>query len=548
MLGVTTLPKPVLLLILDGWGLGKDPANSAIEQANSPVWHKIWEEYPRTKLVPHGTAVGLSEGQMGNSEVGHLNLGAGRVVYQDLVAITRLINSGGLAHHARLNTFLDGVGEGTLHLIGLFSDGGVHSHIDHLIGLANHVASRVGPDDIVKKICIHALLDGRDTPPAIAEQYFAKAQAELSLDVSFATLGGRYFAMDRDKRWPRIQRAWDAIVHGRGAWAPDWQTALANARAWGVTDEFVAPAVLGSNQGVQPGDSVLCFNFRADRMRQFVEALVAKDFDGFERGASPQPRVFTFTHYRDDFDIPVLLTYDPIAETLTEVCSNAGLKTYKSAETEKYAHVTYFFNGGREEPWPGEDRVLIPSPQVATYDLKPEMSVFEVTDKLVAAIEAGNHQLLVVNYANGDMVGHTGVIPAQIKACEAVDQCLQRVLDATEWGQRATVLVTADHGNCDVMRWPDGTPHTQHSMSLVPVVLVSEPRIELRPFTEKPHPEAAAEHGEEMREQQEAGDPIEDQGTHPGSWALCDIAPTLLDLLGVDAPQSWTGISLLKKG
>jgi 2,3-bisphosphoglycerate-independent phosphoglycerate mutase len=548
--------RPVLLLILDGWGLGEDPSNSAIEQANTPVWHGIWEKYPRTKLVPYGESVGLSEGQMGNSEVGHLNLGAGRVVYQDLVAITKLIDSGGLAKHERLNTFLDGVGEGTLHFVGLFSDGGVHSHIDHLIGLANYVASRAAQDAAPTTMCIHALLDGRDTPPAIAEQYFEYSQSRLPQGVSFATLGGRYFGMDRDKRWQRTKRAWDAIVHARGAWAADWQSAMAQARRWGSTDEFVAPTVLDGYQGMQPGDSVICFNFRADRMRQLVEAFLngsveaaagrPEDGGKLPPPQSVKPRVFTFTHYRDDFNIPVLLTYEPVEQTLAQVCSEAGLKVYKGAETEKYAHVTYFFNGGREEPWDGEERVLVPSPKVATYDLKPQMSVYEVTDKLAAAIESGEHDVLVVNYANGDMVGHTGVIPAEIKACEAVDECLGKVLEAAQWGKRCAVIVTADHGNCDVMRWPDGTPHTQHSMNLVPVVLVSEPRIELCSFEEEPKKHGQLdEHIEEGQER--AGEPIENGEARPETWSLCDIAPTILDLLGVKKPKSWTGISLLKR-
>ena len=538
--------KPVLLLILDGWGLGEDPSNSAIEQAKTPVWHRIWEEYPRTKLVPFGESVGLTEGQMGNSEVGHLNLGAGRVVYQDLVAITKLVDSGGLAKHERLNEFLDGVGDGTLHFVGLLSDGGVHSHIDHLIGLANYVASRAGQDLAPTKICIHVLLDGRDTPPAIAEQYFEYASSRLPAAASFATLAGRYFGMDRDKRWLRTKRAWDAIVHGTGAWASDWQTAMDQARRWDTGDEFVAPTVLGSYRGMKPGDSVICFNFRADRMRQMVEAFVSEKFEGFDRGNNPHPRLFTFTHYRDDFDIPVLLTYEPVEQTLAQVCSEAGLKVYKSAETEKYAHVTYFFNGGREEPWQGEDRVLIPSPKVATYDLKPEMSVYEVTDKLVAAIESGDYDCFVVNYANGDMVGHTGVIPAEIRACEAVDECLGKVLAAADWGKRAAVIVTADHGNCDVMRWPDGTPHTQHSMNLVPVVLVSDPRIELCPFAEEPeHHGQLDDHLEKGLER--AGEPIQNGDARPETWSLCDIAPTVLDLLGIEKPRSWTGVSLLKR-
>jgi 2,3-bisphosphoglycerate-independent phosphoglycerate mutase len=546
---VAAARKPVLLLILDGWGLGTDPSNSAIDLANTPTWDKLWGEYPRSKLVPHGESVGLLEGQMGNSEVGHLNLGAGRVVYQDLVAITRLINGGGLVRHDAFNGFLDGVGAGTLHFVGLFSDGGVHSHIDQLIGAVNYAASKTSA-----RIAIHALLDGRDTPPAIAEQYFEYATLRLPAGAFFATLGGRYFGMDRDKRWPRTQRAWDAIVDARGGWAADWAGAMRHARSWGSSDEFVAPTVLGNYQGMQPGDSVICFNFRADRMRQLVESFVvggvpsADIVEGAHSCRQVKPRVFTFTHYRDDFDIPVLLKYEPVQETLAEVCSEAGLRVYKSAETEKYAHVTYFFNGGREEPWPGEMRVLIPSPPVATYDLKPEMSINEVTDKLVGALTSRQYDLLVVNYDNGDMVGHTGVESACIAACEAVDAALKRVLDAAEWGRRTVVLVTADHGNCDVLRWPDGTPHTQHSMNLVPVVLVDEPRRELIPLEEAAVflADEGAQLEEEMREDYDAGEPIEDDHAHPPNWSLCDIAPTILDLLEVMKPASWTGLSLIR--
>ncbi|MDQ3023415.1 MAG: 2,3-bisphosphoglycerate-independent phosphoglycerate mutase [bacterium] len=513
--------KSVLLLILDGWGLAEDPTNSAIDLASTPNWDRIWRDFPRTKLVPHGEAVGLLEGQMGNSEVGHLNLGAGRVIYQDLVAITKLIDNGELKDHADLNAFLDRAGQGTLHFVGLFSNGGVHSHIDHLCGLANYAAEKCGVP-----LKVHALLDGRDTPPAIAEQFFAYAEEHLPHSAQFATLGGRYFGMDRDKRWQRTELAWDAIVEARGAWAPDWRTAMICARDWGMTDEFITPTVLGGYTGMQPGDSVICFNFRADRMRQLVSALVLEDFDSIERRSDPRPDVFAFTQYRDDFDIPVLLAYEPVAETLAEVCSKAGLHIYKSAETEKYAHVTYFFNGGREEAWPGEDRVLIPSAQVATYDLQPEMSIHEVTDRLVEAIKAGAHELLVVNYANPDMVGHTGVADACITACEAVDKCLGRVLEAAQWGKQAAVMVTADHGNCDVLRWPDGTPHTQHSMNLVPLVLVSEPRRDLHALADAARLVVGS--------------------SHPQCFSLCDVAPTILDLLGISKPDSWTGISLLE--
>ncbi|MCB1220534.1 MAG: 2,3-bisphosphoglycerate-independent phosphoglycerate mutase [Planctomycetales bacterium] len=501
--------KPVLLLILDGWGLAEDPSNSAIDLANTPTWDRIWREYPHTRLIPHGTHVGLMEGQMGNSEVGHLNLGAGRVVRQDLLEVTRLIDAGELATHGPLNEFLAPMHDsgGTLHFIGLFSDGGIHSHINHLLGLARHAAS-VG----VRRIAIHALTDGRDTAPKCCEQYFELAQRELPDNAFFASVGGRYFLMDRDHRWERTQQHWDVITHGMGPVARDWQTAVAAARNRDEGDEFITPTVIGDYAGFEADDRILCFNFRADRMRQSVAAWTQPDFEGFDRGDySPLP-LFSVRRYEAHFGNPVLISRDTVDETLAQVVSQHGLTTYKSAETEKYAHVTYFFNGGLEKPWPGEERVLVPSPKVATYDLQPEMSVSEVTDRLVEDMQQQGHDLYVVNYANGDMVGHTGVKQACIAACETVDACLRRVLDEAGWGEQVTVIVTADHGNCDVLTWPDGTPHTQHSMNDSPFVLVSEPRRELKP---------------------------------PAQWSLRDVAPTILELLGIDKPASWDGSSLL---
>jgi 2,3-bisphosphoglycerate-independent phosphoglycerate mutase len=525
--------KPVLLLILDGWGLAGtgDPArpdlvsslaNSAIELARTPVWHKLWRDWPHVELLPHGSAVGLTDGQMGNSEVGHLNLGAGRVVWQDLLAATKLIESGGLATHPAWQGWLGDwrkAGD-ELHFIGLFSDGGVHSHIKQLRGLAQSAAqSNPGA-----RIWIHALLDGRDTAPRIAEQYFESAREWLPPSASFATLGGRYFGMDRDKRWERVKLAWEAIVQGRGQRCSDWRSAMALAREHDEGDEFATPTVLGDYAGMRGASArVCCFNFRADRARQLSEAFMLPGFEGFERGTYPRISMFTLKRYRDDLQCPVLLEDHPVDETLAQVVSRHAsirggqARIYKSAETEKYAHVTYFFNGGREEPWPGEERALVPSPQVATYDLKPEMSVNEVTDKLRAALESGAHDLYVVNFANGDMVGHTGVREACIAACEAVDACLGRVLDACGWGSRVSAIITADHGNCDVLSWPDGTPHTQHSMNNSPLVLVSEPRRGLR----------AAQR----------------EGAPP--WSLRDVAPTILDLLGIAQPECWDGESLL---
>ena len=501
--------KPVLLLILDGWGLAEDRSNSAIDLANTPTWDTLWRDWPHTQLIPHGEHVGLVKGQMGNSEVGHLNLGAGRIVRQDLQEISRLIREGELAAHGPLNDFLAPLKDsnGTLHFVGLFSDGGIHSHIEHLFGLIRHASARG-----VQRIAIHALTDGRDTAPRCCEQYFERMQRELGELAAVASVGGRYYLMDRDRRWERTQQHWDVITHGMGPVAKDWQTAIATARNRDEGDEFITPTVIGDYAGFAPDDRILCFNFRADRMRQSVAAWTQPGFEGFDRGDYKLHPLFSVRRYEADFANPVLISRDIVEETLAEVVSRAGLTSYKSAETEKYAHVTYFFNGGLEEPWPGEERVLVPSPKVATYDLQPRMSVNEVTDRLVEDLRLEGHDLYVVNFANGDMVGHTGVKEACIAACEAVDACLRRVLDAAAWGDKVSVIVTADHGNCDVLTWPDGTPHTQHSMNDSPLVLVSEPRRELKP---------------------------------PAEWSLRDVAPTVLELLGIPQPASWDGVSLL---
>jgi 2,3-bisphosphoglycerate-independent phosphoglycerate mutase len=511
--------NPVLLLILDGWGLAADDANSAIAMANTPTWDKLMANYPWTRLTTHGVSVGLIEGQMGNSEVGHLNLGAGRVVYQDLLHIKRMIEDGEIDAHAHMNRFLRACSRGSsvLHLVGLFSDGGVHSHIDHLRGFIQ-IARRRG----IKRIWVHALTDGRDTAPRIAERYFEDIGYKMPAGVGFATVGGRYYAMDRDRRWDRTLLAWECIVHAEAPRYPVWEDALAAARSRDEGDEFITPSVVGDFNGIQDGDFVMFYNFRADRMRQLVSAFLFDEFDGFERGRIPMTRTFSVRRYRDDFHNDVLLEDDFVTETITEVLSKRGLKVYKSAETEKYAHVTYFFNGGRELPWPGEDRQLVQSPYVATYDLKPEMSVYEVTDQLVQRLKARDHSLYVVNFANGDMVGHTGIKPACIKAAEAVDHCLEQVLGAVHWGKETSVIITADHGNLDELTFPDGGPNTQHSMNDVPLLLVTDPRRELKA------PEEAAD------------------GSPRKKWTLCDVAPTIMALLGEDCPKSWDGISLLK--
>ena len=507
--------KPILLLILDGWGLGRDPANSAIELAETPTWHKLWKDWPCTQLVTNGPAVGLIEGQMGNSEVGHLNLGAGRIVYQDLLFIRRMIDSGEIEAHAQLNTFLKACSQGSsvLHFVGIFSDGGVHGHIEHLRGLID-LARRRG----IKRIWIHALLDGRDTHPRCAERYFKLVSDKMHAGVGFATMSGRYYGMDRDRRWGRTLRAWDAIVHAEGTHAKNWEDALRLARERDEGDEFVSPTALGEYSGMNDGEYVLFYNFRADRMRQLVSAFLFDDFDGFERGRVPMTRVFSVRRYRDDFQNPVLLEEDLVPDTITELLCEHGMRVYKSAETEKYAHVTYFFNGGREDPWPCEQRVLVQSPMIATYDLKPEMSVYEVTERLVQHLKARDFDLYVVNFANGDMVGHTGVREAVIAAVTAVDHCLEQIMGAVHWGHDVSVIVTADHGNAEELTFPDGSVSTQHSMNDVPLVLVDEPRRELKPA---------------------------DKSRFGRLWSLCDVAPTILALWGITPPPCWTGESLL---
>ncbi len=511
--------NPVLLLILDGWGLTDNAENSAIAKADTPTWDKLMARYPWTKLTTHGECVGLIEGQMGNSEVGHLNLGAGRVVYQDLSRIKRMIEVGELDAHEKMNRFLRACSRGSsvIHLIGLFSDGGVHSHIDHLRGFIQ-IARRRG----IKRIWIHALTDGRDTAPQVAEQYFKDIGFKMPAGVGFATLGGRYYGMDRDRRWDRTLLAWECIVHAEAPRYASWEQAMAAARQREEGDEFITPSALGEYNGIQDGDFVMFYNYRADRMRQIVSAFLFDEFDGFERGRIPMTRCFSVRRYRNDFDNEVLLEDDFVADTIAEELTKRGKRVYKSAETEKYAHVTYFFNGGREEPWPGEDRQLVQSPYVATYDLKPEMSVYEVTDQLVQRLKAREHSLLVVNFANGDMVGHTGIVAACIKAAEAVDHCLEQILGAVHWGRDTSVIITADHGNFEELTFPDGGPNTQHSMNDVPLLLVADPQRELK------SPEAATD--ESPRQ----------------AWTLCDVAPTIMALLGETCPASWDGLSLLK--
>jgi 2,3-bisphosphoglycerate-independent phosphoglycerate mutase len=458
---------------------------------------------------------------MGNSEVGHQNMGAGFIVYQDLTRLDKAIADGSFAANPVLRGACDHVQArgSTLHLFGLLGPGGVHSHWAHLYAVLD-MAKQMG----VERVVYQAFTDGRDTPPQSGLGFMDSVLDKMdAIGVGLVgTVSGRYYAMDRDNRWERVQKAYEAIVHGQGQHADTPLAAIQLSYDGGVTDEFILPTIVDGPTPpplLQDGDAVIYFNFRSDRGRELTKAVVLDDFDRFDRGHPLQDLYFvTLTRYEEG--LPVQVAYDPmeVEEPLAKVLSDRGLRQYHSAETEKYAHVTFFFNGRREEPYPGEDRVLVPSPQVATYDLKPEMSAYELTDALLERVNSGVYDFMVVNYANGDMVGHTGVRDACIAACEAVDTCLAQVLDACDSGEAVSVIVTADHGNCDVLTWPDGTPHTQHSMNRVPLVLVALPRCELLPFAEV------------------------DGGR---AWSLRDVAPTILALLGIEQPDLWTGRSLL---
>ena len=505
-------PRPVLLCILDGWGHRDVTAGNAIALAKAPNWRRFLNTYPHALLKTSGLAVGLPEGQMGNSEVGHMNLGAGRVVMQELPRVDTAVADGSLAANPVL---LDAIAKlkaskGALHLMGLVSPGGVHSHQDHLAALARIVADHGVP------VKLHAFLDGRDTPPNSARDFVARLQQAIAgHDVTIATVSGRYYAMDRDKRWDRVTLAYDAIVQAKGATAPNALTAIEQSYASGKEDEFLLPTVIDGYAGVADGDGLLMGNFRADRAREILTVLVDPAFDGFVRARVPNwaARV-GLTDYSKDLG-KFLFTLFP-AESLTrilgEVICEAGLSQLRIAETEKYAHVTFFFNGGRETVFAHEDRILVPSPKVATYEMQPEMSAIEVTDKLVEAIGSGKYDLIVCNYANGDMVGHTGFLDAAIKAVETVDGCLARV-EAAIKAAGGTMLVTADHGNAEMMVDPDsGGPYTAHTTGPVDVVMVNPP----------PGTDAIA------------------------SGRLADVAPTLLTLIGLPQPVEMTGHSLIE--
>ncbi|OFX08431.1 MAG: phosphoglycerate mutase (2,3-diphosphoglycerate-independent) [Alphaproteobacteria bacterium RIFOXYD12_FULL_60_8] len=506
-------PKPVVLCILDGWGYRKEKQDNAIALARIPTWERMLASYPHTLIETSGLNVGLPEGQMGNSEVGHMNLGAGRVVMQDLPRIGLAVKDGSIGNLPALRKMIDTLRQsgGVCHLLGLLSPGGVHAHMDHMLVLAKKVAEAGVP------VAIHAFLDGRDTPPSSGRDYveqFAARLKSISGQVSLASLSGRYYAMDRDQRWDRVSLAYQALRSGQGPVFDDPVAAVEASYAKDIHDEFVLPTVARGYSGMRDGDGLLMANFRADRAREILAALADPKFSGFDRGplvafAARLGMVEYSTQHNAYMD--VLFPQIPLTNLFGEVVSEAGLSQLRIAETEKYAHVTYFFNGGEERPNKNERHILIQSPQVATYDLQPEMSAPEVTDRLIAAIESEAYDVIVVNYANGDMVGHTGVLKAAIQAVETLDSCLARLEEAVaEAG--GTMLVTADHGNCEMMRDPvTGEPHTAHTIGAVPLVLVNPP------------------HGVERLE----------------AGRLADVAPTLLHLLDLEQPAEMTGQSLL---
>jgi len=500
---------PVVLIVLDGWGFRPGQVGNAIELGRTPTWHRLWAKAPRTLLNASGLAVGLPEGQIGNSEVGHLNLGAGRVVPQDIVRISQAIDSGAFFH---IPALVELCGElrrtgHTLHLLGLIGNGGVHALDHHLVAavMLGHLHEL--------PVTIHAWLDGRDTTPQSGRAFMQELVDLLAQHggrVAISTVVGRYYAMDRDKRWERTKIAYDAMVHGVGEPAPDPVSAVRQAYEAGETDEFVKPRIVAGTPRIQDGDGVFCVNFRADRMRQIVRALALAEFDGFDTGRRPRVRLATMTQYDETFPFPVAFGPAVLSRIVAQVLSECGKTMFRTAETEKYAHVTYFFNCGVETPYPGEERVLVASQKVPTYDLMPEMSAPGVTDVLCNAIEAKQHDFILCNYANGDMVGHSGVLSAAVKAVEVVDGCLARVLGSVERAG-ATLLVTADHGNCELMIDPttDG-PHTAHTTNPVPFLIV--------------------------------GDDAKGPLRHGG--ALCDVGPTLLRMLDVEPPQEMTGKDL----
>ena len=511
------VPKPLALIILDGFGCNPREEMNGVKAANTPNFDRLWNQYPHTEVRASGEAVGLPEGQMGNSEVGHMNLGSGRIVYQDFTRINLAVENNELIERDAIADAVDNVKENdsALHLLGLVSDGGVHSHIKHLFGFLE-MAERKNLDEVY----VHAILDGRDTPPQSAEKYIEQLEEKMDeLGVGeIATIGGRYYYMDRDNNWERTEKAYNTMCFGAGNESESALEAIKNSYADDATDEFVEPTVVTKDgnpvANVADDDSVIFFNFRSDRARQLTRALNDVEFNGFERQKGyPEPEVVCMTEYDETIDAPVAFPPTDLENVLSKVLADNNKTQLRIAETEKYAHVTFFFNGGKEKAYPGEEREIIPSPDVATYDMKPEMSAYEVKDEVVNRIESDEYDVVVLNYANPDMVGHTGDFDAVVEALEAVDECLGETIDAIQ-EQGGAALVTADHGNSEQMKdYETGEPFTAHTSNLVPLVY--------------------------MNDEDKDAELIED-------GKLADFAPTMLDLLGIEAPEEMTGDNLIK--
>lgn len=507
--------KPLLLMILDGWGISPEHEFNAVAQARTPNMTRLSAEYPSSEIDGSGLSVGLPAGQMGNSEVGHTNIGAGRVVYQDLTRISKSIQDGDFFENPALIDCMQKAraGSGRLHLAGLLSDGGVHSHDTHLYALIEMAKRQAVPE-----VYIHCLLDGRDTPPQSGADYLERLEAEIARigHGKIATVIGRYYAMDRDNRWERVEKAYRAIVSGAGNLYESAETAIMESYQQGVTDEFVQPSVI-LDRGVPvgklaDGDGFIFFNFRSDRAREITRSFTDPAFDGFEREFWPRLSSYVcITSYDVTFGLPVAFGSEDLTNIFPEVIGNAGLTQLRIAETEKYAHVTFFFNGGRETPFPGEDRALIASPkEVATYDQKPEMSAYLVTEELLKRLDQDKYDVIILNFANADMVGHTGILEAAVRAVEVVDECIGKLVDKVRQLGGIT-LITADHGNAETMSDGQGGPHTAHTCDMAPVVLVDDSR----------------------------------KGVKLRKGVLADLAPTMLELLGLPQPAEMTGKSLL---